>query len=68
MASPQVRASAVRQLTSTARELVSQAKTLVEQSEAAPAGSPEKTSLEEQARESLAKARSIAESANKLAQ
>lgn len=64
----QERASAVRQLADTARDLLGKAKSLVKQSEAATPGSQEKAVLEEEARESLARARAIAESANKLAQ
>lgn len=61
------RASAVRQLAQTARDLLDRAKALARRSDEAPDGSPEKTALEEEARDSLTKARAIAESANKLA-
>ena len=60
------RASAVRQLADTARDLVNEARTLVERADRAQDGSEEKIRLEERARESLTKAKTIAQSAIKL--
>jgi hypothetical protein len=62
------RASAARQLTDTAKDLLGEAKLLTDRAKAAPPGTPEKTRLEARARESLAKAKTIAQSVIKLAE
>jgi ElaB/YqjD/DUF883 family membrane-anchored ribosome-binding protein len=65
MSAPSVRASAVRKLADTSRDLLNEAKTLMDKS--ASAAPDEKALLEEQAKESLAKAKAIAQSAIDLA-